>query len=192
MSWTAIAAALALLSVLCRGAPAGKASDEPRVRLAGHVLPALAAATRLPSDPAAADEPLTLTLVLNRGDETGFAAYLASMASPDAAARGPSLSPVEITERFGPSREAYDAVRAFLVDRGFTVTTDSADRLTLTVAGTRGLASAAFDIAIDDFQLGDRVFYANDDDPAVPASLALLIRAVLGLNNLARPEPDTG
>src|SRR5262249_54778181 len=46
------------------------------VRLPGHVLPALTGATPATPTPDAEAEPLTLTVVLKRTDQTGFDQYL--------------------------------------------------------------------------------------------------------------------
>ena len=61
----------------------------------------------------------------------------------------------------------------------------SANRLTVTVKGTRRQAERAFVLHLIDYKIGSRSFYANDRDPALPAELASNVAAVSGLSNLA-------
>ena len=78
-------------TLAAHGGTAGAASQaRPSVRLPGHVLPALARATRL-ATPVGADmsartgdpaPPLTLTLVLKRDDQAGFERYLHDLHAP--------------------------------------------------------------------------------------------------------------
>ena len=78
-----------------------------------------------------------------------------------------------MARRFGPSQEAYDRALAFLERSGFTLVEGSANRLTLTVRGTRSQAERAFAVEIHDYRLDDRTLYANDRDPALPAPKSL-------------------
>ncbi|MGI8554133.1 MAG: protease pro-enzyme activation domain-containing protein [Dehalococcoidia bacterium] len=189
---------LLALSVLLLGAapwqlPRALAQTPPDVpvRLSGHVLAALQQATRAPAAAranAAIDEPLTLTVVLNRSNEPGFQNLLAEIENPLSPNFQHFLSQDELTKRFGPSQQAYDAVLAWLQGQGFSLTEGSSNRLTLTVQGTRAQAEKAFTVQIGDYQLGGRSFYANTQDPAVPAAVAPHIQAVVGLANLALPQ----
>nr|MDQ6905946.1 protease pro-enzyme activation domain-containing protein [Chloroflexota bacterium] len=167
-------------------------SDAP-VRLPGHTLSALPKATKVAraAQVAATDPMLTLTVVLNRTDEAGFQRFLTDVEDPKSANHGKFISQAEITKRFGPSQQAYDATLAFLQQQGFTLVEGSANRLTLTVKGARAQAEQAFSVHLDDYQLGSRSFYANDQDPAVPGNIAKNILAVAGLSNFAQPQPNT-
>ena len=64
----------------------------------------------------------------------------------------------------------------------------SADRLTITVRGTRHLAERVFALHIHDYESGRRWFFANDSNPAIAAPLAQNIQGIIGLSNLAVPE----
>ena len=57
--------------------------------------------------------------------------------------------------------------------------------------GDAGAGGESLRLQIGDYQLGSRTFFANDQDPAVPASIAKNIQAVAGLSNLAQPQPNT-
>ena len=159
-------------------------------RLPGHVLPALASATKLAKKPQAASEPLTLTVVLNRADQSGFESFLNDVQNPHSANFRHFASQTDLTNRYGPSQSSYNAVLNYLKQQGFTLEQGSANRLTLTVQGTRAQAEQAFGVQINDYQLDGRSFHANDTDPTVPGNIAPYIQAVVGMSNLAVPRPN--
>ncbi len=141
----------------------------------------------------AASEPLTLTVVLRRDDEDGFARFLADVYDPNSSQFRKFLTPRQLSDRFGPSQETYDAVRTYLEKQGFSVAEGSENRLTLTVRGTRTQAEQAFAVTISDYGLDGRAFHANDADPALPPEIASKVDAIAGLSDLGVPrrEPQT-
>lgn len=166
------------------------------VRLDGHVLPALAHATRIAGVPkaqmdsgATAEAPLTLTVVLKRDDEFGFQQYLRDVYDPTSPLFRKFLTPAQIAQRFGPSQQVHDETLAWLQAQGFELVEGSTSRMTLTLRGTRAAASAAFAVGIGEYTIGERRFYANDAEPALPAALAAHVQAIVGLSTLAQPQP---
>src|SRR5262249_15542038 len=99
------------------------------------------------------------------------------------------LSVSQIIDQYGPSQDAYDQVVSYLQSYGFSISEQSPNRLTIAAAGTRGQAERAFNLTNADYQIGDRVFYANTSNPRVPNAIGPSIQAVMGLSNLARPLP---
>src|SRR4051812_12982778 len=88
------------------------AAPEPVVRIPGHVLPALTQATRLDGGGVVAtdlDQSITITLTLNRADQPGFEQYLASVQTPGAPGFQRFVTLDQLTQRFGPTQQAYDA-----------------------------------------------------------------------------------
>jgi pro-kumamolisin-like protein/Big-like domain-containing protein len=174
--------------------PASAATrPEPRpdllssIRLTGHVLEALQRATPVAARPGADAEPLTLTVTLKRADQAGFDRYLHDVYDPQSPTFRQFLSQSQIAARFGPTKRAYSKVLAYLKQSGFTLVEGSSNRLTLTVRGTRAQAERAFNLAVDDYQLGTRSFYANDRDPLLPASISHDVQAITGLTNAGAP-----
>ncbi len=165
--------------------------NSDRVALSGHILPALSAAQPVVTTMAASlvAEPLTLTVVLRRSNPAGFENYLRDVYDPQSPQYRKFLSPEEVSDRFGPSQADYDAVRTYFEQQGFTVAEGSANRMTLTISGTRATAKSALGVTINDYQLGERKFHANDSDPSLPKSLASRVEAVVGFSNLAMPQP---
>ena len=172
---------------------AAAAAPDGWVALPGHVPSTLSDATRLEVRAkalTAADEPLTLTVVLRREDENAFREFLTDLYDPASAVFRRYRTPVEIADRYGPSQESYDRVEAYFESRGFELAEGSANRLTLTFRGTRAKAEAALSVPIVDYRIGDKAFRANAADPKLPADLAWRVQAVIGLSDLARPEPN--
>lgn len=180
-----------LASCAILGTAAAQTAPVSLVRLPGHVINALPAATKQQRTAAMANDPLTITVMLNWSDAPGFEAFKQQFEDPLSPGFRRGLTPDEFNSRFGPTQQAYDQILAFLRDKGFVLVQGSANRLTITVRGTRAQAEQAFQVNIDDYQLSGgsgRVFHANDADPAVPAPLAPLIRSIAGLANLAMPR----
>jgi len=159
-----------------------------RVTLPNHVVSLPRTVKKVAPPPAAATALLTMTIVLARTDEAGFAKFVDEVGNPKSPLFRQFLSPALLADRYGPSPKAYAAVRAFGIKNGLRVVQESANRLTLTLRGTRALAEKAFGVTFDDYQVGERTFFANRTNPRVPATLAPMIRVIDGLTNLARPH----
>src|SRR5277367_6630336 len=84
------------------------------VRIPGHVLPALAKATIVPSKSETDTQLITLTLVLKRDDQAGFERYLKELYDPHSPNFRRFLTQSQIVKRFGPSKASYDRVLRYL------------------------------------------------------------------------------
>ncbi len=173
--------------------PAAK-HDGAMVRLPGHVLTALQRATLLAPKSGAKSArlrgklPLTLTISLKRDDPAGFERSLHEIYDPDSKNFHHFLTQGEISRRFGPSPRSYEAALAYLRAHGFHLVQGSANRLTITVRGTRAQAERAFDVRIRDYRIDGGNFYANDDNPALPRELATRVGAVSGMSDYMTPD----
>ena len=190
LSWKGVGFLFAAFCVAPHPAHAVEAS---RVALSGHVLPALGESDRIARKSAAADgnEAISLTVVLKRTDEGGFERHLLDLYDPQATDFHRFSDPVAIADRFGPDAAGYSTVRAYFIAQGFAVTDDSANRLTLTLRGTRSQAEQALAVHIADFSVDGREFHANEDAPSLPADIAAHVQAIAGLSNLAMPQPNS-
>ncbi len=168
--------------------PIGAAPDPGFKRLPGHVLDAVHSAKIIARTNRSGRSRLTLTVTLNRDDPLGFEQYLNDAYDPTSKQYGKFLTQAELAAHFGPSRSSYSRLEHYLQGRGFKVIARSKNRLTMTVTARRRQVEQAFAIRINDYQLGERKFYANDADPAVPAALAPAILGIQGFSDLARPE----
>ena len=157
------------------------------VRIPGHVLPALAKATIVPSNPRSESESVDLTIVFKRHRQAQFERYLHDVYDPHSKAFRHFLTQRQIADRFGPSRQVYDAMLRYMRANGFALVAGSKNRLSLTVRSTRANAERTFEVSISDYNLGKRSFYATDRDPALPMRLAGHVQSVAGLSDLASP-----
>ena len=186
-------ALMILLSIAASATTTGTLSSSPAtskmVRISGHVLPALAKATKVAPRADVSNQPVTLTIVLKRDEQKAFEHYLNEIRDPRSINFRRYLTQAQIADRFGPSRRHYDAVLTYLQVNGFHLVEGSTNRLTLTLQGTRRQAERAFDTKIGDYTFEKRTFYANDRDPALPSEIASSVQSIDGLANLARPGP---
>ncbi len=97
------------------------------------------------------------------------------------------LTPRQAADRFGPSRRRYDLVLGWLRAQGLDLVEESANRLTLTVRGTRAEVERAFDVTIGEYRIGDTTFRANDRNPRLPRAIAPAVQAIVGLTDLQQP-----
>ncbi|MDQ6948506.1 MAG: protease pro-enzyme activation domain-containing protein, partial [Actinomycetota bacterium] len=162
----------------------------PPVRLANEVPPAFAEGTLRPiaGDANEDRQPLTLTVTLNRTDEAGFQRLLADIQNPASPSYRHFLTQRQLADRFGPSMNAYNDVVSWLLSQGLRMAQGSANRLTITVTGTRTRVDQAFGVTINDYLAAGRRVYASSQPPAVPARIARYVGAISGLSNLGAPS----
>jgi kumamolisin len=167
---------------------AGETYSPQTVRLPGHVLPALAKATLLPPQPGDGKQPITLTIVLRRDDQAGFERYLHDLYDPHSKVYRHFLTQSEIADRFGPSQSDYNSVTAYFLSSGARLVSGSTNRLTITIARSLADIEEALDLKVRDYRIGERQFFANDRDPALPPSVGSKVQAIAGLSNLQKPH----
>jgi len=108
------------------------------------------------------------------------------------------LSAAEWNARFGPTAEAEQAVVDWATSQGLTVTHRYDNRLAVDLEAPAGTIEKALELTINRYQLPAadgleaRTVYANDRNPAVPASLSGVVDAVLGLNSIEVARPGGG
>jgi subtilase family serine protease len=95
----------------------------------------------------------------------------------------------QFTERFGPSREDYDAVLAFAKASGFIVVGGSQDSFDVQLKGTVANINKAFHVTMGLYQhpTENRTFYAVDREPTV--NLPFQLWHITGLDNYSIPRP---
>ena len=95
------------------------------------------------------------------------------------------LTPTQITDIFGPTPAAHAAVLQFLRDSGFTITHTYNHRLLINFSGTIGQIEHVFHTTINTYTSADgQNYYANTNDPSLPASIAGAVQSISGLNNV--------
>ncbi|MGD0890959.1 MAG: IPT/TIG domain-containing protein [Terracidiphilus sp.] len=157
--------------------------------LPGHVLGILPEATPLARDPQRNNDLITLEVVLKPSDQQGLSAFLKDLEDPSSPNYHAPLQPSDVTARFGPTQDTYDKVLDYFTQQGFKLVIGSNNRRTITVRGTRAQAEKALSVAIDDYRLGARNFYAIAGNPSLPVEIAPQIVGISGLSNLAHWQP---
>jgi kumamolisin len=130
-----------------------------------------------------------VTVALAPPDPDGLAALIAAQRDPRSPQYHRYLTPQAFADRFAPAAASVTAVRRFLQDGGFTVTSVSRNRTLVEATGTVAQAERAFDTAIGRYQLGKREVYGPDGPPQIPDTLASVVLAVSGLDDVAQARP---
>ncbi len=170
------------------GAPARAATaagkPPPPVTLPGSAAPRPpAGATGLGAVPAAT--PVRLEVTLKVRDQAGLTAFLAAVADRHSPLFGHFLAPGQFGPRFGATPAQLAAVRAALRAAGLSPGAAAADRLSVPVTATAGAVARALGTPLVRYRLrGGRTAYANTAAPRLPAAVAPLVSAVIGLDTL--------
>ncbi len=137
----------------------------------------------------AATHQLHLAIGLPLRDPAGLDAFLADLYNPASPNYRHYLTPQQVTERFGPTTNDYEAVKNFARTNSLTVTTEYGNRLVLDVTGPASAVEKAFHIQLRTYRhpTEARDFFAPDTEPTVDASLPII--DIQGLSDYARPQP---
>jgi len=102
------------------------------------------------------------------------------------------LSHAEFTASHGAPASAIAAVRQFAQEHGLTVISDSAAKRTVELAGTVAAMSAAFGVTLKRADLNGKLIRHRVGPVMLPAEIAPLVLAVLGLDDRPQAEPRSG
>ena len=131
---------------------------------------------------------LRLAIGLPLRDRAGLEAFVAQVSDPASPDYRHYLTPEELTARFGPTEQDYQAVKDFALTNGLVVTSTFGNRLLLDVTGPVTAVEKAFNVTLRTYPHPTEVreFFAPDTAPTVDAALPLV--DVGGLNNFSRPH----
>jgi kumamolisin len=94
------------------------------------------------------------------------------------------FTPEEIAKDFAPGQSQQTAVVQFMQQAGFQLTAIDRENLLLSFQGTVGAAEQAFDTTLVNYRTPDgHIFYAPDEEPALPGKLAPMIAGIVGLDS---------
>jgi len=157
--------------------------------LPGHVPPAVAKLKLQPIGRLPATNHLRLAIGLPLRNTNEMARLLQEMYDPASPQFRHYLTLEQFTERFGPTKEDYEAVKQFALKNGLQVTATHPNRVVLDVAGPVAAIESALNIKLQVYAhpTESRTFYAPDREPSVEAGLAVL--DISGLNNYSGPKP---
>lgn len=99
------------------------------------------------------------------------------------------LTPEEWNARFAPSVRDEQAVVDWAQAQGLTVTKRYPNRLLVDLEANVATIQKAFQVSINNYQLGSKTYFSNDRDPVIPESLTGILHSVAGLNNIQVLHP---
>lgn len=181
-----LAGTLAALVLLVCG-PAISAASASEMRI-GRQAPVPTGAR--PIGAVASTTRMHVTLSLRPRDPAAMAAYAHAVSTPESSVYRQYLSPAEFGRRFGATLAQIVAVKQDLRSRGLHPGAVDAARLTIPVTATAGQLERAFSVSLRRLALhGRRTGVMASAAPALDASSADLVQAVVGLDSLSAPRP---
>jgi subtilase family serine protease len=155
--------------------------------LHGHVPKVISSLT--PKGRLTATNELRLAIGLPMRDRAGLDNFVAQVSDPASPNFRQYLTREELTERFGPTEQDYEAVKNFAQSNGLAIEVTHANRLLLDVTGPAAAVEKAFHITLRTYRhpTEARDFFAPDTEPMVEAGLPVV--DILGLSDFSRPHP---
>ncbi|MGA3090093.1 MAG: protease pro-enzyme activation domain-containing protein [Terriglobales bacterium] len=109
------------------------------------------------------------------------------------------LKPKDIAARFAPTAQEARTVQQFFAAHNLKVVKTAPNNFYVRARGTVGDVEKAFQVQLNNYQVGDRTIRANSGDPYVEGAAGALVRAVSGLDTgefkhtlIARPTRFAG
>ena len=132
---------------------------------------------------------MSLDLVLPLRDPAALESFLSEVYNPVSSSYHHFVTPAEFTEKFGPTRENYDAVVKYAATHGLTITGGSRDGMEVQVRGTVTAVENAFHVTMLTYHHPSegRDFYSPDREPTT--TLPFPLWHVSGLDNYSIPHP---
>ena len=183
-AWVAVCGCVLIVA---SSAPAAGGASGGRVRLG--TPPTLPPGARIVASVASAT-PMGVTLALKPRDPAGLQALANAVSMPGSSRYRDYITPAQFVQRFGPTAAQLKAVEASLRAHGLTPGTPSANHLSIPVRASAGAVARAFDVSFAHVVLknGDTGII-NQEAPAVDASVAPTVQAVIGLNTVSKAVP---
>ncbi|MGH7488932.1 MAG: protease pro-enzyme activation domain-containing protein, partial [bacterium] len=162
--------------------------DNQRVTLKGGTHPLARAEFDRGAAPAELPLNRMLLLLQHTPEQEGAAMHLlAEQQDPSSPRFHEWLTPDEFGEQFGPSTADIQIVTSWLETHGFQIASVARGRHTIEFSGTAGQVADTFQAPIHRFSVNGEEFWANANDPQVPAVLAPVISGFVSLNNYPLP-----
>ncbi|MGC2298980.1 MAG: protease pro-enzyme activation domain-containing protein, partial [Acidobacteriaceae bacterium] len=132
---------------------------------------------------------LNFSIVLPLRNPAQLNSLLARLYDPASPDYRHFLTVDQFTDQFGPTAQDYQAVVAFALLHGFTVTATPANRLVVPVSGSVAQVESALNVRMNIYQhpTENRTFFSPDRDPSLAINAP--IAAITGLTNFSLPHP---
>lgn len=131
---------------------------------------------------------MQLDVVLPLRDPAGLNSFLQGLYDPASPAYRHFLTVSEFTERFGPTRENYDATVLFVKSNGFVVVGGTRDGMNVQIRGPVSAVERAFHVTMRTYQhpTERRTFFSPDREPSTDLPFSLW--HISGLDNYSIPH----
>ena len=162
---------------------------QPQQLLTRHVRDAVANGQAQFVGQLPATQTLRFDIVLPLRDRAGLQNFVQEVQDPTSPSYHQFLTPQEVTARFGPSQEDWDALVAFAKASGFEIINGTREERDLRLTGSVANIEKAFHVTLGTYQdlTEDRTFFAVDREPTV--DLPFQLWHITGLDNDSRPHP---
>src|SRR5271155_5022443 len=139
--------------------------------------------------PLPATQSLRFDIVLPLRDRAGLQNFVQEVNDPTSPVYHQFLMPQEVTARFGPSQENWNALVAFAKANGFEIIGGTLDSRDLWLTGTVANIEKAFHVNMNIYRdpTEGRTFFAVDREPTV--DLPFQLWHITGLDNDSQPHP---
>ncbi len=91
----------------------------------------------------------------------------------------------ELTAKVSPSDAEYRVVIEFLLSHGFSVNETYRSRLLIDAVGTVKDIERTFRVQMNEYQWNGKAYYAPAGEIVLPAAVARVVHAIVGLNTLS-------
>lgn len=98
------------------------------------------------------------------------------------------LTPAEFGQRFGPADVDLQTITGWLQQQGFAIERLASGKNVIEFSGTAGQVRRSFHTSIHKYVINGQEYWANAEDPKIPAALSPAVRGVVSLNNFG-PKP---
>jgi subtilase family serine protease len=162
---------------------------QPQSPLTRHVRDAVANGQAQLTGKLPATQTLLFDIVLPLRDRAGLQNFVQEVQDPASPFYHKFLTPQEVTARFGPSQQDWDALVAFAKASGFEIINGTRDERDLRLRGTVANIEKAFHVTMGLYKdlSEDRTFFAIDREPTV--DIPFQIWHITGLDNDSKPHP---
>jgi subtilase family serine protease len=164
-----------------------RADQNQRVTLSGQAVPLIQQAQLMQTmDPS---QQLNLSIGLQLRNPADLDSLLSAIYNPQSPQYQQYLTPDQFIQLFAPASDQVQQVVSFLQGQGLTVTSIAPNNLLIDASGPLAQVEQAFNIQINNYQMGNQTFYANATSPSIPASISPLITSIGGLDNSVDYQP---
>ena len=156
-------------------------------RVEGHVLASISKGKAARLGVAEGSQHLHLAFQLPLRNQADLKSLLARLYDPGSADYHKYLTVDEFTEKYGPTKEDYQAVVDYVKSHGMTVLATPRNRMLVEVDGTVDKVNEALHVTINKYQhpTEKRTFFAPDREPTVELSTKL--QHIAGLEDYSKP-----